>query len=84
MKYKRGGKMHTGGKPIAIFYNGLVVSSDYKPFECSDVMGTSAIARSLKAFTGKEHVVIPVDCYGNFEANDYDLPKVIKLLEGLV
>jgi len=72
---------YKGAKPIALFYNGLVVSSCYEPFECSDIMGTSAIERALKAKTGLNHVVIPVDEYGNFEANDWDLPKVISLLE---
>lgn len=83
MKNNKAWGNHKGEKPVAIFYNGLVVSEKYKPFLCSDVRGTSAISRALEAKTGQKHVVIPVDIYGNFEADDWDLPKVVRLLEAV-
>ncbi len=71
---------YDGSKPVAIIWNGIVVSENYKTFEVSDSISTSAVGRALKADTGKDYIIVPVDLYGNFEATDYNAKKVVRLL----
>jgi len=82
MKYKKKAwGLYTGDKPIALFYKGLVISSKYGCFLCDARTSPTAISRILKAKTRVEHDMVVIDPDGFVSIEDYNVQKLLNLLE---